>query len=120
MEGRALARRDRYHLAALLRLDAGIGRRRRRVAVPGGRAGRAPTAQVVEEGLQLHVVCVDEALLPVDQDLHRAPRLATQGNAGRFGETGHAGFAHYLALDVVAVLAVDENFDVDADALRRL
>src|SRR5882724_12665061 len=52
----ALPRRDRHHLAALLRLEAGVGGHRRRVAVPGGRAGGASAAQIVEEGLQLHVV----------------------------------------------------------------
>src|SRR5438309_8309942 len=44
VEGRALACRDRDHLAALLGLDAGIGRHRCRVAVPGGWASRAPSA----------------------------------------------------------------------------
>src|SRR2546428_374268 len=67
VEGRALPRRDRYHLAALLRLDAGIGRHRRCVRVPGERPGRTLAAQDAEEAPQLHAEDFDEALLPVDQ-----------------------------------------------------
>ena len=79
-----------------------------------------PGAHAIDKGLQLDVIGGDKAVLPVHQNRVGQLRLAAQLHLRRLRQPRDAGLPHHFALNVVAVLAVDEHLDVDARAFDRL
>ena len=119
VECRALRQRHCYRFVALLRLQTGVGGNRCRIAVPGGGALQLAGFHIIDKCLQFDVVGFDETVFPVGKDGCRQAGGFTHLHRRRFRQARNARFANDFALDVVAVLAIYEDFDVDQGALFR-
>jgi hypothetical protein len=99
--------------ARLQGLDGRAGDDGGGIAVPGRRPGRRVAGGEVRDPLTVGVQGVHETAHPVRQDLGGVPRRGAHPDRRRIREPYEALLADDLALDVVAVPAVDDDLDVD-------